>query len=146
MQNNFYDYKLSPAMSLINQTTDPTAYLGMRIQKRFGADFYPGKVADYEVVETAHGRRRLFFVQYDDGDEEHVSLTKFKNLMNAFFKFLFQRRFVFVFGEISVQNWKFRCKFCVINRFDGVDGPVESKAANRWTAKTTAAFVRDETV
>ena len=63
-------------MSLINQTTDPTAYLGMRIQKRFGADFYPGKVADYEVVETAHGRRRLFFVQYDDGDEEHVSLTK----------------------------------------------------------------------
>ena len=37
-------------MSLVSQTCDPTAYLGMRIQKRFGSDFYPGKVADYEVV------------------------------------------------------------------------------------------------
>lgn len=46
-------------MNLINHSTDPTAFLGMRIQKRFGADFYPGKVSDYEVVETMHGRRRL---------------------------------------------------------------------------------------
>ena len=37
-------------MSLVSQTCDPTAYLGMRIQKRFGSDFYPGKIADYEVV------------------------------------------------------------------------------------------------
>lgn len=55
--------------------TDPTAYLDMRIVKDFGGVKYGGQVKNYEVVETENGRRRLFFIRYDDGDEEHITLT-----------------------------------------------------------------------
>ena len=52
---------------------NPQNFVGQRVRRKFGNDFYVGDITDYD--------KPFFQILYEDGDEEEMNLTEVKRFL-----------------------------------------------------------------